>query len=82
MEKYRALAFFLEWPRFDLGAKLVLYRSAEWEGRHYGYCLAAEAFESAHPAAATILYRRISRQPDEKTRRKSGFWSLAKVHAC
>jgi hypothetical protein len=34
-QKYRALAFFLNWPRLDLAAKLFVDRRAEWEGRHY-----------------------------------------------
>ena len=31
-QKYRALAFFLDWPRLDLAARLVVNRRAEWEG--------------------------------------------------
>jgi hypothetical protein len=59
-QKYRALAFFLEWPRLDLAAKLVVDRRAEWEGRYYAPLLAAaEAVEPDHPAAATILYRAL-----------------------
>jgi hypothetical protein len=57
-QKYRALAFFLSWPRLDLAAKLVLDRREDWEGRHYEVLLpAAEALEPDHPVAATILYR-------------------------
>ncbi len=58
--KYRALAFFLNWPRLDLAAKLVVDRRADWEGRHYEALLAAaEALEPDHPLAATILYRAL-----------------------
>ena len=59
-QKYRALAFFLNSPRLDLTAKLVLDRRAEWEGRHYEALLAAaETLEADHPVAATILYRAL-----------------------
>src|ERR1700730_5132022 len=59
-EKYRALAFFLNWPRLDLAARLVVDRRAEWESRHYDALLAAaKALEPDHPVAATILYRAL-----------------------
>ena len=59
-QKYRALAFLLNWPRLDLAAKLVLDRRAGWEGRHYEPLLAAaRQLEPDHPAAATILYRAL-----------------------
>jgi len=59
-QKYRALAFFLNWPRLDLAAKLVADRRGRWEGRHYEPLLAAaEELEPDHPAAATILYRAL-----------------------
>jgi len=48
-QKYRALAFFLGWPRLDLAAKLVVKWRAEWEGRYYAPLLAAaEALEPDH----------------------------------
>jgi hypothetical protein len=59
-QKYRALAFFLDWPRLDLAANLVVKWRAEWEGRYYAPLLAAaEALEPDHPAAATILFRAL-----------------------
>jgi len=59
-QKYRALSFFLSWPRLDLAAKLVVERRGEWEGRHYEIlAAAAEALEPDHPLAATILYRAL-----------------------
>jgi uncharacterized protein DUF6880 len=59
-QKERALAFFLNWPRLDLAAKLVVDRRAEWEGRYYQLLLvAAETLESIYPNAATILYRAL-----------------------
>jgi hypothetical protein len=59
-QKYRALAFFLGWPRLDLAAKLVVKWRAEWEGRYYAPLLAAaKALEPDHPAAAAILFRAL-----------------------
>ena len=60
-QKYRALAFFLNWPCLDLAAKLALNQRAEWEGRHCKEALlaAAETLEPDHPVAATILYRAL-----------------------
>jgi hypothetical protein len=59
-QRYRALAFFLAWPREDLAAKLVLDHRETWDGRHYGALVpAAEALEHKHPAAATALYRAL-----------------------
>ncbi len=59
-QKYRALAFFVNWPRLDLAAKLVGDQRAGWEGRHYEPLLAAAAqLEPDHPVAATILYRAL-----------------------
>lgn len=59
-QRYRSLAFFLAWPRFDLAAKLVLEHHATWEGRHYGALVpAAESLEHDHPVAATVLYRAL-----------------------
>jgi len=58
--RYTALAFFLEWPRQDHAAKLVLDHLGSWDGRHYGALApAAEALEEKHPAAATVLYRAL-----------------------
>lgn len=59
-QKYRALSFFLEWPRLDLAAKLVIERRDGWEGRHYEILsAAAQTLEADHPLAATILYRAL-----------------------
>jgi hypothetical protein len=57
---YRALAFFIDWPKLDLAAKLVLEHRSTWEGRHYGALApAAETLEHDHPVAATVLYRAL-----------------------
>jgi hypothetical protein len=59
-QRYRAVAFFLAWPRLDLAAKLILEHQAAWDGRHYGALVpAAEALEHDHPLAATVLYRAL-----------------------
>ncbi len=58
--RYRALGFFLAWPRLDLAARLVLDHRDSWAGQHYGMLLpAAEALEPDHPVAATVLYRAL-----------------------
>ena len=59
-DQHRALGFFLEWPRLDLAAKLVLARRDTWAGQHYGSLVpAAVALEHDHPVAATVLYRAL-----------------------
>jgi hypothetical protein len=59
-QKYRALSFFLTWPRLDFAAKLVIERREGWEGRHYEILsAAAQTLEPDHPLAATILYRAL-----------------------
>ncbi|WP_156386845.1 DUF6880 family protein [Aureimonas sp. Leaf454] len=59
-DRYRALAFFLGWPRLDLAAKLVVARSGDWEGRNYEILAsAADALTEHHPLAATILFRSL-----------------------
>jgi hypothetical protein len=59
-QKYRALSLLLEWPRFDLAARLVTDHRALWQGRYYNtLSAAAETLEPDHPAAATILYRAL-----------------------
>ena len=55
-----ALAFFMEWPRLDRAAKLVLDKRQPWDGRHYGVLDdAAATLETDYPVAATILYRTL-----------------------
>lgn len=59
-QRYRALVFFLDWPRLDLSAALVVEHSATWNGRYYDVLApAASALEAGHPLAATILYRAL-----------------------
>ena len=57
---YRALAFFLQWPRLDLAAGHVLAHAGTWDGRHYELLgMAAETLEERHPVAATVLMRAL-----------------------
>ncbi len=57
-QPYVALAFFIEWPRLDCAAKLVLDKRALWDGRHYDVLAGTAAtLEADYPVAATILYR-------------------------
>jgi hypothetical protein len=59
-QQYRALVFFLDWPRLDLAADLVVAHRATWNGRLYDLLVpAAAALEVEHPLAATILYRAL-----------------------
>jgi hypothetical protein len=57
---YTALEFFIEWPRPDRAAALVMERRAVWDGRHYmALAPAAEALEEKFPLAASVLYRAL-----------------------
>lgn len=57
---YSALTLFLDWPRFDLAAKLVMENQGGWDGQHYSLLApAAEMLEELHPLAATLVYRAL-----------------------
>lgn len=59
-QAYIALAFFIEWPRFDRAAGLVLAKRDHWDGRHYDVLgEAASVLEAEFPLAATVLYRAL-----------------------
>ena len=59
-QPYVALAFFIEWPRVDRAAKLVLAKRSLWDGRHYEILgEAAAALQADHPLAAAVLYRAL-----------------------
>ncbi len=76
---YTALAFFIAWPRIDLAAKLVLEKSAIWDGRHYDMLGdAAEVLEEDFPLAATLLYRVLLN--DILTRAKSPAYGAGARH--
>ena len=53
-----ALAFWLEWPRLDKAAALVVRHYGRWDGGSYELlAAAADHLEPEHPAAAALLYR-------------------------
>ncbi len=57
-EIHQALHFLIGWPAIDHAADLVLGRSQELDGNHYGVLgPAAEALEGKHPLAATLALR-------------------------
>lgn len=58
--RYLALEFFLEWPRLDLAAKLVVDNHSLWDGRNYDVLApAAQTLEHEHPLAGSVLYRAL-----------------------
>ena len=58
--RYRALVFFLGWPRLDLASKLVLDHAADWNGGYYeALASAADSLGQDHPIAAAVLYRAL-----------------------
>lgn len=63
LEKARpeaALQFFLDWPRTDLAAKLIVMHPDRWDGGDWHILpKVAARLEHDHPLAATILYRAL-----------------------
>jgi len=59
-EPEMALQFFLDWPRFDLAAKLIATHPHRWDGGDWHILpKVAGLLEHDHPLAATILYRAL-----------------------
>jgi len=57
-EPLRALWFLTGWPALDQASRLVIARIAELDGNHYEILSpAADALETPHPLAATLLHR-------------------------
>jgi hypothetical protein len=57
-QRLQALAFLVRWPALDKAAQLVLNHADEWNGDHYELLSpAADALETKHPLAATVLRR-------------------------
>jgi hypothetical protein len=53
-----ALQFFLDWPRIDLAAKLIVTHPHRWNGDDWHILpKVAALLEHGYPLAATILYR-------------------------
>lgn len=59
-EPEAALQFFLDWPRLDLAAELIVTHPHRWDGRDWRILpKVASLLEHDHPLAATILYRAL-----------------------
>lgn len=59
-EPEAALQFFLDWPRHDLAAKLIVAHAHRWDGGDWHILpKVAGLLEHDHPLAATILYRAL-----------------------
>ena len=55
-----ALQFFLDWPRLDLAARLIVAHHRRWDGRDWHVLpKVAGVLEHEYPLAATILYRAL-----------------------
>lgn len=55
-----ALQFFLDWPRLDLAAELIVAHHHRWDGRDWHVLpKVAGVLEHEYPLAATILYRAL-----------------------
>ncbi|OIQ66238.1 hypothetical protein GALL_521940 [mine drainage metagenome] len=55
-----ALMFFLDWPRHDLAARLIVTRHDQWDGQNWHILpQVAERLQYEYPLAATILYRAL-----------------------
>lgn len=55
---HQALAFLVDWPALDRAAGLVMARTDELDGDHYGLLTpVADALEQRHPLAATLVLR-------------------------
>lgn len=55
---HQAVAFLIDWPALDRAAGLIMARTDELDGDHYGLLTpAADALEQRHPLAATLVLR-------------------------
>ena len=55
---HQALAFLVDWPALDRAASLIMARTDELNGDHYGLLTpTADALEQRHPLAATLALR-------------------------
>lgn len=68
----RALALFMNWPRHDEAAKLIISNTREWDGADWHFLPEiAEAMEHARPLAASILYRALTEDILARARAKA-----------
>ena len=55
---HQALAFMIDWPALDRAARMIIARTDELDGDHYGLLTpAADALEQRYPLAATLVLR-------------------------
>jgi hypothetical protein len=67
-----ALKFFLDWPRLDLAADLIVTHRQHWHGGDWHFLpKIASLLERDHPLAATILYRALLDDILDKARSKA-----------
>ena len=73
-----ALQFFLDWPRHDLAAKLIVKHPHRWDGGDWHILPEVAALlEHEYPLAATILYRALLDDILDRARSKA-YWHGAK----
>ena len=70
--RYHALSLFMEWPRLDLAADLIVRKHDQWDGRQYYFLPPiAQALEHEYPLAATVIYRALINDILTKARSKA-----------
>lgn len=58
--RYHALSLFMEWPRLDLAADLIVRNHDQWDGRQYYFLPPiAQTLEHEYSLAATVIYRAL-----------------------
>jgi hypothetical protein len=56
--RYNTLSLFMEWPKYDLAAELVIANAKHWDGGQYHILPPiAGVLEHEFPLAATVIYR-------------------------
>lgn len=80
---HRGLGFLITWPALDAAAKMILSRSSELDGDHYGVLTAAaDAIEAKHPLAATLTLRAMIDFALEKARAKRYAHAARHLQTC
>ena len=58
--RHHALSLFMEWPRLDLAADLIVRNHDQWDGRQYYFLPPiAQTLEHEYSLAATVIYRAL-----------------------
>lgn len=79
----RALAFFTAWPNLEHAARLVRNRLADLDGAAYWVLRpGAEALEEKHPAAASLLYRRMIESVLDRGSSKQYPYAAQDIRSC